>query len=157
MSKTVALSERRTGVLISFVRHEADLSNPKCEHALVFVPWNIVEELLEAVSPRSAHRRGQARGRTIVGVRAAISALRWEWVADDNGRSLDDAFEPVATAFETGSMFIVNGPLPGASEADVTFVLNGPRAGDGLMVVLSAAEVQDFMLSLTALWSDHTG
>ena len=37
----------------------------------------------------------------------------------------------------------------------MTLVLNGPRAGEGFIMVLSAADVESLMLTLTVLWSKH--
>lgn len=155
MPKTVSCTSLGTGVLITFDCHGTESHAPRSEHALVLVEWNEVEDLQDAIAPRNARRPGERAEGRHVRVAAAVAKTWWEWPVDSGLPARDGGFEARATTFRTDDLFVVNGPLPGQKAPDVTLVLNGPKAGDGLYLVLSEAEVRDVILRLSEMWLGH--
>lgn len=155
MPKTVSCASLGTGVLITFDLHGTESHAPRSEHAVVLVGWEQLERLQDAIAPRNARRPGERPEGRHVDVVAAVAKTWWEWPIDSDRPPRDDGFEPCATSFRTDDLFVVNGPLPGRQAPEVTLVLNGPRAGDGLYLVLSEAEVEDLTGRLSELWLGH--
>lgn len=155
MPKNVACTSLGTGVLITVARHDTDTCSPRSEHVLILVVWEHLEELLEAMAPRNAPSPGERPVGRHVRVLAGVSKTWWEWPVKTNFPSHDDVFEPYTSTFRTDDVFVVNGPLPNQPAPEVTFVLNASKAGEGMHMVFSEADVQSLILSLTMLWSGH--
>lgn len=152
MAKRLALSAHTNGALIMIVDHNAEA--PWAHQAQILLPWSAVDAFTRHLGSRDPH--GKARDLNFP-VRA--SALKAEWtVASGTGDETDAVPKPKVRSFETNTMRVTTGMLPGnPGFADVLLSLTKRGTGDQFTAVLSEDDVRDLCLPLILLWTDHLG